>query len=56
MVEVKNAYENDGCWTNSRSAKKNCGEWIEVSNENYRCLTNGRFEERKKMGIEQMVD
>ena len=29
MVEVKNAYENDGSWTNSRSTrKKKCEKWI----------------------------
>ena len=47
-MHMKNAYENNGCWIDSRSAKKNRDEWIDVSNENYGCLTNGRFEEGKK--------
>ena len=43
-MHMKNTYESSGYWID----QKNCGEWIEVSNENYGCLTNGRFEEGKK--------
>ena len=56
-MHMKNAYESSGYWINSGSAKKKCGEWtLDVSNENYGCLTNGRFEKGKKMGVEKMVE
>ena len=55
-MHMKNAYKSNGYWIDSRSAKKKCGEWLEVSNDNYGCSTYGRFEEGKKMGVEQIVD
>ena len=49
MVEVKNAYKNNGCWTNGRFdwKKKMSVKWmVEVKNayENNGCWTNGRFD------------
>ena len=54
-MHMKNAYKSNGYWIDSRSAKKKCGEWLEVSNDNYGCLT---YEDdwRKKMGAEQMAN
>ena len=49
-MHKKNTNESNGYWIDSRSAKKKCGEWLEVSNDNYGCLTYGRFEENKKNG------
>ena len=51
-MHMKNAYENayksNGHWIDSRSAKKKWNEWLEVSNDNYGCLTYIRFEKGKK--------
>ena len=53
MVEVKNAYENNECWTNGRfdwRKKMAVKQTVEVKNayENNGCWTNGRFDWRKK--------
>ena len=45
MVEVKNAYENNGCWTNGRfdwRKKKGQGRMVEVGDENHGYWMNGR--------------